>query len=146
MYLLGECEKMGQYLTEKSLKQKETRIKCWNFLSDQERSRGSVEILSDAALFQSWSLVKLFSPQIFISFLHVWEWILPGLKVCDSMAAHRESTEVSWTLYFCRDECLLVWSSIKPKFCSMQKTSNKGTILNAFQFQTGLSSWLTHLS
>lgn len=136
-HLLGPFlgEKMGLCLTGKNLKQKETRSKrrnCTSLLPAQEWSRGSTEIHSDTASFQSPSLVDQFSPQSFTFFLHAGEWILPRLEVCGSVAAHTDSTEVSWTPWFCRGESLLACCRVKVKFCSLQNTSNMGTFLNAF--------------
>lgn len=84
------------------------------------------------SLWHCWSLEEQFSPQIFTCFPHIWQWILSGLKMYGSVAAHTESTEVSWTLWFCRGESLLACCTVKAKFCSLQNTSNTATFLNAF--------------
>ena len=124
-------------MSGKILKQKGTRSRGWDqtsLLPAQEQSHGTMAVRRDTALLQSWSLLEQFSPQIFTFFPHVWEWILPWLKVCGSVAAHTASAEVSWTLDFV--EVTLSWLAtlLKPNFSVCRTQSKTGIFLRAFYF------------
>lgn len=78
------------------------------------------------------SLVKQLSHLIFTFCLLVWEWILPGLKVCGSVAAHQTLVK-STGLWFCIGKYLLpTCCNVKAKFCSLQNTIRTSFFLNAF--------------